>query len=215
MRRMDLLPVTYVERRRQRRDLFTVVVIGFVLAALLFMWMAYLLTQISTAESDLQAVQDRNRQLEEQIAELQHFADLDAEVNSKRTALQTVMAGDIDWPAVMTEIAMVIPGDAWLESLTTSAGQTEGSAPVGTEGNAIRITKKAPAGRIQFTGNAICMPGVAKWLVRLGTVKDFTAIWLNSATEADTRPGCEIVDFDSTVELSESARSDRFQGELE
>jgi hypothetical protein len=59
------------------------------------------------------------------------------------------------------------------------------------------------------------MPGVAKWLVRLGTVKDFTAIWLNSATEADSRPGCEPVTFDSTVELSESAQSDRFQGELE
>jgi hypothetical protein len=86
---------------------------------------------------------------------------------------------------------------------------------VGTESNAIRITGKEPAGRIQFTGKTVCMPGVARWLVRLGTVKDFTAIWLNSATEADTRPGCEVVDFDSTVELSQSARSDRFQGELE
>jgi len=215
MRRMDLLPVTYVERRRERRYLFSVVVIGLVLVALLLLWMALLLTQISDEKTRLADVQAENRQLQQEIDELQHFADLDAEVRAKRTALQTVMAGDIDWPAVMTEVAMVIPGDAWLERLTTSAGQTEGSAPVGTESNAIRITGKEPAGRIQFTGKTVCMPGVARWLVRLGTVKDFTAIWLNSATEADTRPGCEVVDFDSTVELSQSARSDRFQGELE
>jgi Tfp pilus assembly protein PilN len=215
MRRMDLLPTTYAERRRQRRDVFTVAVIGLVLAALLFIWMAFLLTEISDAKTELADIRQRNANLQAEIDELQRFADLDAEVRAKRTALQTVMAGDIDWPSVMTQIAMVIPGDAWLESFTTSAGQTEGAATVGTEANAVRISKKPPAGRIQFSGQAVCMPGVAKWLVRLGTVKDFTAIWLNTATETDTRPGCEVVTFDSTVELAESARSDRFQGELE
>lgn len=215
MRRMDLLPVTYVERRRQRRNLFMVAVVGLLLAALLFLWMAYLLTEISTAKDELAAVQQRNADLQAQIDELQRFADLEAEVSAKRTALQTVMAGDLDWPSIMTEIAMVVPGDVWLENFSTSAGQTEGSAPVGTEGNAIRISRKAPAGRIQFDGRSVCMPGVAKWLVRLGTVKDFSSIWLNTATEEDSKPGCEVVTFNSTLELSESARSDRFQGELE
>lgn len=215
MRRIDLLPVAYVERRRQRRNLFAVVIVGLVLAALMFLWMAYLLTEIGSARDELDAVQRRNAQLQARIGELQRFAELEAEVTAKRTALQTVMAGDLDWPSLMTEIAMVIPGDVWLESFSTSAGATEGASPVPTEGNPIRISKKSPAGRIQFSGRSVCMPGVARWLVRLGTVKDFTSIWLNTATEEDSEPGCEVVRFDSTLELAPSAVSDRFQGGLE
>ena len=215
MRRIDLLPVAYVERRAQKRNVATVIAAALAVFLLLMVWFLLLTTQISDARDELADVQAQNAALEAEIAELARFAQLEAEVQSKRTALQTVMAGDIDWPAVMTQIAMVIPGDVWLESLTTSAGTTEGAAPAATETNAIRISRRSPVGRIQFSGHSVCMPGVARWLIRLGTVEDFSAIWLNTATEQDTVPGCEQVDFNSTLELGEGAVSNRFQGELE
>ena len=215
MRRMDLLPVAYVERRRERRNIGLVFLAGAVVVLLLVGWFLLLTTQVNQAQDDLAAVQATNRQLEAEIAELQRFAELEAEVQAKRTALQTVFAGDIDWPAMMTQIAMVIPGDVWLNNFSTSAGTTEGAAPVGSEANAIRLSNKSPIGRISFDGNSVCMPGVPRWLIRLGTVKDFSAVWLSDATEADSRPGCEPVTFSSTVELDDSALSNRFQGELE
>lgn len=215
MRRIDLLPAAYLERRRQRRNVASIVGAALVVFLLLMVWFLLLTTQISDANDELADVRRQNDVLEAEIAELARFAALEAEVQSKRTALQTVMAGDIDWPAMMTQIAMVIPGEVWLGSFTTSAGTTEGAAPAGTETNAIRISQRFPAGRIQFDGHSVCMPGVARWLIRLGTVEDFSAIWLTSATEQDTRPGCEQVDFTSTLELSETAVSNRFQGELE
>ena len=58
------------------------------------------------------------------------------------------------------------------------------------------------------------MPGVAKWLVRLGTVKKFAAIWLNSATESATGESAEVVGFESTLELNSKSFSDRFQGSV-
>lgn len=215
MRRIDLLPAAYVERRRERRNVVVVFLIGALVVLLLIGWYALLITQVNEARGELAAAQARNQALEAQIAELQRFAELETEVQSKRTALQTVFAGDIDWPAVMTQIAMVIPGDVWLESFITSAGDTEGAAPVGSETNPIRLVNKNPFGRVDFSGRAVCMPGVPKWLIRLGTVKDFSAIWLSDATESDTRPGCEPVTFQSTVELSQTSLSKRFQGELE
>lgn len=215
MRRIDLLPVAYMERRRQRRNVATVIVAGLVVFVLLMAWFLLLTTQISDARNELADVQADNRALEAQIAELARFAELEAEVQGKRSALQTVMAGDIDWPAMMTQIAMVIPGDVWLDSFATSAGATEGASPAGTETNAIRISRQSPVGRIQFIGHSVCMPGVARWLIRLATVEDFSAIWLNNATEQDSAPGCEQVNFDSTLELSDGAVSNRFQGELE
>ncbi|MBA2313442.1 MAG: hypothetical protein H0V97_11690 [Actinobacteria bacterium] len=56
------------------------------------------------------------------------------------------------------------------------------------------------------------MPGVGKWLIRLGTVEDFQAVWLNSATKQDAQAGVpETIDFDSTLEFNDKAASLRYQ----
>lgn len=218
MRRVDLLPAIHAERRRQRRNLGLIAVAGLFVLLLLLVWWVMLGFQIDDAEERLAVVQARNLQLQAQISELQRFAELAAEVEAKRTALQTVFAGDLDWPALMTEIAMVVPGEVWLTSLTASAGQTEGAAPVGTETAAVRIDSKEPFGRIQFSGSSLSMPGVAKWMLRLESVREFFAVYLNSANAAAGSPedaaGVGIVTFDNTLELSNKAASGRFQGRI-
>jgi Tfp pilus assembly protein PilN len=216
MRRIDLLPESYVQRRRDRRNVSLVLVVGAFIILLLVGWYFLIQSDISSARDELAAVELRNQQLQAQIDELQRFAELDAEVKGKRTALQTVFAGDIDWPAIMTEIAMVVPGEVWLDSLQAS-GTAEGSTTVATQSNLIRLTRRATVGSLSFSGNsASCMPGVAKWLIRLATVDEFDAAWLGSASESDSRPGCEPpVTFTSTLELNEKSLSHRFEGELE
>jgi Tfp pilus assembly protein PilN len=215
IRRIDLLPVAYVQRRRQRRSITLVVLAGVLVVVLLVGWFFLLTSQVSSAQNDLEAVQSQNLLLQNQIAELQNFADLETEVTNKTIALQTVTAGDLDWPAVMTEIAMVIPGDVWLVSMNASAGATEGASPSATEANPIRISNRPAVGRISFTGSSVCMPGVAKWLIRLATIKEFSAAWLSDATEQDSHAGCEVVDFISSIELSDDAFSHRFEEGLE
>lgn len=215
MRRIDLLPPVYAQRRRQRRNLGLVAVAGLLVLLLLLGWWLLLGFQVNDAETRLVDVQTRNAQLEKQIAELQRFAELAAEVEAKRTALQTVFAGDVDWPALMTEVAMVIPGEVWLTNMTASAGQTEGAAPVGTETAPVRIDTKEPFGRIAFNGTSLSMPGVAKWMLRLESVREFFAVYLNSATVADAdEAGVRLVTFDNTLELSNKAASRRFQGRI-
>lgn len=214
MRRIDLLPSAYEERRRQRRNVTSVFVAGLLALLLLIGWLLFLNMQINDAEDQLADVKARNAVLEEQIAELQRFAELQAELDAKRTALQTVFAGDVDWPALLTEIAMVVPGEVWLTNLTASAGATEGAAPVGTETAPVRIDRKEPFGRMAFTGNSLSMPGVARWMIRLETVREFFAVYLNSATAAADEAGVGLVTFDSTLELSNRAASRRFQGRV-
>ena len=215
MRRIDLLPSVYEERRRQRRNVTSVFIAGALVLVLLLGWWFFLGMQINDAKDDLAEVRAQNAALETQIAELQRFAELAAEVEAKRTALQTVFAGDIDWPALLTEVAMVVPGEVWLTNLTASAGATEGSTPVGTETAPIRIDNKEPFGRIQFTGNALSMPGVAKWMLRLEGVPEFFAVYLNSAAaQQNDTAAQELVTFDTTLELSNRAASKRFQGKV-
>ena len=207
MRRIDLLPETYAVRQRERRSIAIVAVATLLVVLLLIVWWVSLGTQVNGARNDLREAQARNATLQEKINDLQNFAALETEVQTKTGALQAVMSGDVDWPALLTEVAMVIPGEVWLTNFTTSAGQTEGAEQVGTETNTIRATADPAFGRIHFAGCSLTMPGVAKWLIRLKTVKSFSAIWLNSATK--TSPPCKV-QFDSTLELGPKAASERF-----
>ncbi len=213
MRRIDLMPASYAERRRQRRAEGMVAVAGLVIVVVLLAWWVFLGTQISAEEERLAEVQATNAELQAQIDELARFARLEQEVQQRQAALQSAMGGDVDWPAVLTEIAMVVPGEVWLTSLQGSAVTPEGSL-VGTEDAEIDVAQKEPFGRVQFQGTSLSMPGIGKWMIRLGSVKDFQAVWLNSATEkpAQIEQGVPAsFDFDSTIEFNERASSLRFQ----
>ena len=215
MRRIDLLPPVYVRRRRERRDIALVIVAGFVIFALLVGWYILLGIRVNNANAELADVQARNLALQQDIAKLQRFVELQNEVDTKRASLQLVMQGDVDWPAVMTEIAMVIPGEVWLNTLTASAGTTEGAQPVGSETSPVPLSAEEPFGRISFTGSSLTMPGVAKWMVRLESVEEFFAVYLSRASKSE--PGAEgppIISFDSTLELGTEAASQRFQRRL-
>jgi Tfp pilus assembly protein PilN len=214
MRRVDLVPESYLVRRRQRQTLSAIVVAGAVVALLLFGYWFYLGMQINDRETELADVTARNDVLEEQIADLQEFADLEAEVRDKEAALQTVMVGDVNWPKVLTEVALVVPGEIWFEEMSGSAGATEGATPVGTETAPVRVADDAPVGRVTFKGKTLTMPGVAKWLIRQMSVKDFQAVWLNSAAfteQGNTQGGPITGDWDSTLELDAKSLSHRFE----
>jgi Tfp pilus assembly protein PilN len=213
MRQIDLLPASFAEKARERRNLTLVITGGLALLLGLVAWWFMLGGQVGSAESELSDVQAQNTKLRTQIAELQRFADLEAEVQAKEMALQTVMAGDVAWPSILTEIAMVVPGEVWFKDITASAGVTEGATQVGTETAPVLINKKTPIGRVQFNGASLDMPGVAKWLIRLSDTKGFAGVWLNRASETqDGNAGQSYFDFESTIELNKRMLSKRYVG---
>lgn len=208
MRRLDLLPPAYAARQKERRNIGVVVIVGLVLLLVLLVWWFSLGGQVSSERDNLEQAQARNAALQAEIDDLQRFSDLQTEVQGKVGALTVVFQGDIAWPSLLNDVAMVLPGEIWLTSLTGSAGAVEGAAPVGTETAPIRVGKEAAFGRVQFQGSSLSMPGVAKWLIRLRSVKEFQAVWLNSATTTEGTSGApDVINFDSTIELNSRASS--------
>ena len=214
MRRIELLPESYLKKQRERRSITMILLAGLLVLLLLLVWWVKLGFDVDNAEGDLAAIQADNRELTAQINALQQFAALEGEVNEKEQALVAVMTGDIDWPLLLTEVAMAVPGEVWLTSFTASAGNTEGSAPVATETAPIRESAKTPTGRIAFSGTSLTMPGVAKWLIRQELSKRFESIFLNDATLTEEFSS-DAFDFQSTLELNDEALSERFLGDLE
>jgi Tfp pilus assembly protein PilN len=211
MRRIDLLPAEYVERRRQRRNMGIVLGAGLIALLLLFVWWFSLGAQIADRRNELAEIRARNDRLRAEIAELQIFAQLEAEVASKEQALDVVMQGDLAWPSILTEVAMVIPGEIWFDELTGSAGVTEGAQPAGTETAEIRVSERPSEGRLVFSGKSLTMNGIARWLIRLSGVRGFNAVWLNDANEVEFE-GVNVIEFDNSIELGGRALSRRFQG---
>ena len=182
---------------------------GLLVLLLLLVWWVKLGFDVNSANEDLAAVEAANADLQAQIAELQEFEALQTEVDEKRGALVSVMTGDIDWPLLLTEVAMAVPGEVWLTSMSASAGATEGSAPVGTETAPVRVASAAPTGRISFEGTSLSMPGVAKWLIRQEISKRFQAIFLGDASLTGQFASDAFI-FTSTLELNDAALSERF-----
>lgn len=209
MRRIELLPESYLRKQRERRSITMILLAGLLVLLLLLVWWVKLGFDIDSANKDLAAVEETNSGLQAQIAELQEFEALQTEVDVKRGALVAVMTGDIDWPLLLTEVAMAVPGEVWLTSMTGSAGETEGSAPVGTETAPVRVASGVPTGRISFEGISLSMPGVAKWLIRQEISKRFQAIFLNDAALTGQFDSDSFI-FTSTLELNDAALSERF-----
>ena len=209
MRRIELLPESYLRKQRERRSIGLILLAGLAVLLLLLVYFVKLGFDVDDAKEDLATVRSTNQGLSAQIAELTQFAQLDAEVQQKRQALVAVMTGDLDWPLLLTEVAMAVPGEVWLTSLTASAGNTEGSAPVGTETAPVRVSGNIPTGRIAFEGTSLSMPGVAKWLIRQEISKRFSSIFLTDAALTEEFSS-EAFDFASTLELNENAYSERF-----
>lgn len=212
MRRIELLPESYLRKQRERRSIGLILLAGLGILLLLLVYWVKLGFEVDDAKEDLATVQSTNQGLSAQIAELQQFAQLDAEVQAKRQALVAVMTGDLDWPLLLTEVAMAVPGEVWLTNLTASAGNTEGSSPVGTETAPVRVSANIPTGRISFEGTSLSMPGVAKWLIRQEISKRFSSIFLTDAALTEEFSS-DAFNFTSTLELNENAYSERFLGD--
>jgi Tfp pilus assembly protein PilN len=204
--RINLLPPEIHQRQRARRRTFAVIAIGLILLAAIGGFYFLQVLNLSRVEEDISAQQSENAALQQQINELQDVAQLQLEIDSTRQLLSTLLSDRLLWSGILRDISLVIPGEAWLDSLT---GSSTDAAEVGVPPTDTTTGPGAGlVGQISFSGFAFDHRDVALWLSRLEDVRGFVNPWLANSTKSPIG-ATEAVQFTSSVDLSEQALARR------
>ncbi|HEY8202423.1 MAG TPA: hypothetical protein VII47_13845 [Actinomycetota bacterium] len=230
MKRINLLPPELGKRRRARQVTSAFVLAGVVyVVALAVLWLLGN-SRLDRAKRELAEETSRADAVQAQVSKLREFSSLQADVDQKERRLVAAMAGDIHWSRVLVELSMVIPADAWLTSMSGTAtlpaaaapsAPSGGSAPSAPSGGSAPAAPAASAGTaapagppklgtITFGAVTFDFPDIATWITRLSGDRNLQTIWVPSATKGQigTR---DVVNFNSTGELSGDAASKRYQ----
>src|SRR5919106_1353291 len=131
--RINLLPPEIRERQRARRRTAAVALVGIIVLAALGAFYVLQVMRLVDVQEDLEAQQQRNDELRQEIAQLQRFAELQQELQDTRDLLDTLLADRILWSGVLRDVSLVIPGEMWLSGLTgTATGVEEGTTTTTT-----------------------------------------------------------------------------------
>jgi Tfp pilus assembly protein PilN len=149
MRPVNLIPPE--ERRGEAEPLragaASYVIVG-VLAAALLAVVAVVLTgnSINEKKSELESLQARQAQAQNVAAKFAPYATFASTSEARQTAVQSLADSRFDWDRVLHELALVIPDDIWLQSLSgsvvpgASAGEAGGTSDPSITGPSLQLT---------------------------------------------------------------------------
>jgi Tfp pilus assembly protein PilN len=205
---VNLLPPELRERQAIRRTTSLVVAAGLAALALIGIFYFFQVQRLSQVQSDLEAQESRNAQLESQIASLQEFATLQAELASKEALVAEIFVNEVSWSSALLDVSRVIPDASYLTNLTgqitaTIAGEVVTEPTGGTPETTL-------IGNMTFAGVANQTETIATWITRLEEVQGWVNAWVNSAQE--DAPGSRIYTFSNGLDLTQEATTERGQG---
>ena len=207
MSQVNLLPPELRERQAIRRTTSLVVAAGLAVLALIGIFYFFQVQRLAQTQSDLEAQQSRNAQLESQIASLQQFADLQAELAQKEALVGEIFVNEVSWSSALLDVSRVIPDASYLTNLTGQITPTivgEVAAPTGGTPETTLI------GNMTFAGVANQTETIATWITRLEEVQGWVNAWVNSAQE--DVPFSRIYTFSNGLDLTQEAATARGQG---
>ena len=208
MSQVNLLPPELRERQAIRRTTLLVVAAGLAALALIGIFYFFQLQRLSQVQSDLEAQQSRNAQLESEIVSLQEFAALQAELASKEALVAQIFVNEVSWSSALLDVSRVIPDTSYLTNLTgqitaTIAGEVVTEPTGGTPETTL-------VGNMTFAGVANQTETIATWITRLEQVQGWVNAWVNSAQEDAL--GSRIYTFSNGLDLTQEAVTERGQG---
>jgi Tfp pilus assembly protein PilN len=203
--RVNLLPPEIAEKAKLRKAQLAMVGTGLAAVAVVGVMYMQQSAKVSQAKSDKVAAEAKHTALTKQVQDLQSVSDAYAQADLARQTLATAMAYDVLWSGYLHDLTLTIPDNVWLTNMTVkldpsaSAVAPGGTPPVIDPG----------LGTVTVTGVALSHDDVAAWLESQAKQRGYANPYFTDAKE-DVINGRTVIDFTSTVQLTEKALSNRF-----
>jgi type IV pilus assembly protein PilM len=200
VRRISLLPQEVAVVREARRQQVGALAGVLVFAGLLGLLWAAQKSKVQSEKDKAQQAEARAAQLQAEETRLRSVATLQTEVVQRQGQVTTVLADDVSWPKIFTDIATVIPTDVWLSSFQGSkaAAANAAATPGGT----------ATLGTVTVSAKGFDQTSTARWLLRLADLREFVGVWVPNSTKTGTGSDV-VVAFQSSAGLTRDAVSNR------
>jgi Tfp pilus assembly protein PilN len=204
MKAVNLIPAD--ERRGgggSGSGLASYILIG-VLALVVIVAAAYTVVNRSVSDKrhELADVQARVQATSDQAQALQAYTSFSAIKDKRSETVRSLATSRFDWERALHELALVLPGDVWVTSMTASASSDPSSAGGATSGSSAALDS-VTGPSLDIHGCASGHDAVAKFLAALRDVDGVTRV---SVLSSD-RPGAESSSDSSTGSSSSSTSS--------
>jgi hypothetical protein len=203
--RVNLLPPQIAERKKSRRIAqLSTVSVAVVACALGGVYVGKL-GDVEAARVERDDAQSKVTALQQQVAALDEYRQLDNRLATGNTLLAAAMADEVSWARVLNDLSLAFPNSGSMESLTAELAD---DTAVPTEG---QVADGAPVASVVFTGYSVerFAPGVQSVLVDFENARGFfNSYFTNAATEE--RGSTEVTNFNGYVRLDEGVRTNRY-----
>jgi Tfp pilus assembly protein PilN len=206
MSQVNLLPPDILQGQRYRRLTLTVLAAGALILALIVLFFLVQVGRLGSVNSDIEAKQQTNAQLQSQIDSLQKYDDLQVQAQQAQSELNAAYAGEVSFSGMLMDLSRVIPSDAYLDTFTA----TITGPPTATTGGTTTTTPLI--GTMTTGGQAIGFDSLSIWLTRLELVRGWVNPWMPTITANPTVPNAFT--FTTSVDLTQDVETPRGRGEV-
>jgi hypothetical protein len=202
--RADLLPQEVIDSRRARKVRRAVLAALVGLVLVLAGWYGVAIFETADARAGLAGAQDEVQVLQRKQAKYADLVNIQAESGSIKAQLGTLLANDLPWSTVVTQVLAAAPGGVTVNDVTAdlTAGATNTGAPTVQLPN---TTGKTIVGQITVTGHAPGKAAAAAYVDALAKVKGLGNPYVTSAMP----PGGEV-DFTVRLDVTNAILGGRF-----
>lgn len=177
MRRMNLIPAEY--RRRTKTDVGLLLVVAAAIIVVAVVGFSYVHQRgvLTDREAELQDIRNERQQVEEQLQSLAEYEALEVRTRELEGVVQQVYSRRTLLSEILGDLSLLIPEDAWFQTLNMTAPDTPLPAEEGAE------TANVQSGTLNVEGNTFSYEGVARFMVRLEQVPGLQEVVLSQTGE--------------------------------
>lgn len=205
---VNLLPQEIDTERRVRRRAALSVIGVVVFIAVLGGLYVHKLDQVREAEQARDEAATEVANLEQELAQLQEYRELADLLDARNAVLADAMSDEVSFARGLNDLALAFPASASMESLDLTLVEAEPA------GDGV-ITFGTPVAEVNYTGYSTerYAPGVETVLIEFDRVSPLFNVYMSDAA-TEERGTTEVVNFNGTAAMDETARTGRYDDGL-